>query len=141
MNATIADLMSKRVITVQRHHSVDHVRGLMVRNRVHAVPVVDADGRPVGIVTSTDLVPERSGSAPVATLMTTDVRTVPAYNAVHVAARIMRHRRIHHVLVTHEKKVVGLISSFDLLKLVEDHHFVAKSAAPAPRRPRARSRT
>jgi CBS domain-containing protein len=48
MNATIADLMSKRVITVQRHHSVDHVRGLMVRNRVHAVPVVDADGRPLG---------------------------------------------------------------------------------------------
>jgi CBS domain-containing protein len=137
MNATIADLMSKRVITVQRHHSVDHVRGLMLRNRVHAVPVVDTEGRPVGIVTSTDLVPERDGGAPVSTLMATEVRTVPAYNAVHVAARIMRHRRIHHVVVTHEKKVVGLISSFDLLKLVEDHHFVAKSAALA-RHPRTR---
>ena len=43
----------------------------------------------------------------------------------------MRNHRIHHVVVTHEKKVVGILSAFDLLKLVEDHRFVMKSAPQA----------
>ena len=49
-------------------------------------------------------------------------------NDASVAARIMRKNKIHHVVVTHEKRVVGIISSFDLLKLVEEHRFVAKGA-------------
>ena len=51
---------------------------------------------------------------------------MPQYNDASIAARIMRKNKIHHVVVTHEKKVVGLISSFDLLKLVEGHRFVMK---------------
>ncbi len=31
------------------------------------------------------------------------------------------------VVVTEENKVVGLVSSFDLLRLVEDHRFVMKN--------------
>ena len=31
------------------------------------------------------------------------------------------------LVVTHEQKVVGILSSFDLLKLVEGHRFVAKA--------------
>jgi signal-transduction protein with cAMP-binding, CBS, and nucleotidyltransferase domain len=40
----------------------------------------------------------------------------------------MRNHHIHHVIVTHEQRIVGIISSFDLLKLVEDHRFVMKNA-------------
>ena len=60
---------------------------------------------------------------------------MPAYNDVSAAARVMRKHRIHHVVVTHEKSVVGIISSLDLLKLVEGHRFTAKKA-PAPRKAR-----
>ena len=60
--------------------------------------------------------------------MTGSVTVVPAYNDASVAARIMRKRKIHHVIVTHEKKVVGIISSFDLLKLVEGRRFLANNA-------------
>ncbi|MGI9383563.1 MAG: CBS domain-containing protein, partial [Methyloligellaceae bacterium] len=63
--------------------------------------------------------------------MSDHVIVVPAYNDASVAARIMRKRKIHHVVVTHEKKVVGIISSFDLLKLVEGRRFVARNA-PTP---------
>jgi signal-transduction protein with cAMP-binding, CBS, and nucleotidyltransferase domain len=44
---------------------------------------------------------------------------------------MMRNHKIHHLIVTHEQKVVGIISSFDLLTLVEDHRFVMKNA-PTP---------
>jgi len=35
------------------------------------------------------------------------------------------------VVVTHEQKVVGMLSAFDLLQLAESHRYVAKNA-PTP---------
>jgi CBS domain-containing protein len=128
MNVKIADVMAKRVITAQPHHTVEHLRGLLERNRIHAIPVVGQDDEPLGIITTADLAGELKNGTPAHQLMTQGVRTVPAYNDASVAARIMRKNKIHHVVVTHEKRVVGIISSFDLLKLVEEHRFVAKSA-------------
>jgi CBS domain-containing protein len=134
MNVKISDLMIERVITAQPHHTVEHVRGMMERNRISAVPVVGPDGEAVGIVTSTDLVANPGDGTPIGRVMTERVHSVPAYNDVHVAARVMRNHKIHHVVVTHEKQVVGIISSFDLLKLVEDHRFVMKSAPESVKR-------
>jgi CBS domain-containing protein len=128
MNVKIADLMAKRVITVQRHHNVERVRGIMERNRFHAVPVVGAEGEALGIVTSADLARRVKGESPVTRVMTKNVLCVPAYNDVSVAARIMRKHKIHHVVVTQEKKVVGMISSFDLMKLLEGKRFTMKNA-------------
>lgn len=127
MSVKIHDLMAKRVITAQPHHTIEHVRGLMQRNRIHAVPIVDTDGKPVGFVSSADLTTESRKGQPISSVMTDDVFTIPQYNDVHVAARMMRNRRVHHVVVTHEQKVVGIISSFDLLKLVDDKRFVMKN--------------
>ena len=127
MNVKIHDLMAKRVITVEPHHTVDHVRSLFAKNKISAVPVVGPEGEPVGMVTATDLIADLKGGSHVSQHMATEVKAVPAYNDVSAAARVMRKNKIHHVVVTHEKKVVGIISSYDLLKLVEDHRFVMKN--------------
>ncbi len=134
MNVKVHDLMTASVVTTEPHRSIDHVRKLMERNRVGAVPVVDTSGKPVGIVSSTDLVPGLNGGSPVSTLMTGKVYTVPQYDDVSTAARIMRNHRIHRVVVTHEHRVVGVLSAFDLLKLVEDHRYVARNPPTASRR-------
>ena len=134
MNVKIADLMAKRVITAEPHHTVGRLRDIMARNRIHAVPITDGDGAPVGIVSTADLARRVKDETPVKRIMTPQVTVVPAYNDVSAAARIMRRRKIHHVVVTHEKKVCGIISSFDLLKLVEEHRFVAKNAPTRPAR-------
>ncbi len=140
MNAKIHELMSESVVTTQPHKSVEHVRKLIERNKVSAIPVVGTDGEPVGIVSATDLVPELKASAPVGTIMTEKVYTVPKYDDVSVAARIMRNHKIHRVVVTHEQKVVGILSAFDLLKLVEGRRFVAKNPpTPAKRKGSKRS--
>ena len=131
MNVKIADLMAKRVISAQPHHSVERVRGLLQRSRIHALPVVGPDGEPLGIVSAVDLASDLKNGTPVSKIMTVGVKTVPAYNDVSVAARIMRRNKIHHVVVTHEKRVVGMISSYDLLKLVEGHRFTVKGAPTA----------
>jgi CBS domain-containing protein len=141
MNVKVKDLMVERVITAQPHHTVDHVRGLIERNRISAVPVVGPDGQALGIVTATDLVQASKGGTPVSQLMTERVYTVPAYNDVHVAARIMRNQKIHHVVVTHEKEVIGIISSFDLLRLVEDRRFAMKNPPETAKKRKTNQRT
>jgi CBS domain-containing protein len=139
MTVKISELMAKRVITAAPHHMVEHVRGMMERNRIHAIPIVGTNGEPVGIVTTADLTRRVKDQSPVSRIMSDNVTVVPAYNDATVAARIMRKRKIHHVVVTHEKQVIGIISSFDLLKLVEGHRFVAKSAPTASKRASKRS--
>lgn len=134
MNVKVKDLMREQVVTAQPHHTVAHVRALLERHHIHAVPVVDTEGRPVGIVSTSDLLGDARDGAPVSGIMTDRVLTVPAYDDVSTAARIMRNHQIHRVIVTDEQRVVGVLSAFDLLQLVEDRRFVAKNAPTASTR-------
>jgi CBS domain-containing protein len=139
MNVKVSELMSESVVTTQPHKTVEHVRGLLERNELSAVPVIDSSERPVGIVSATDLLPDLRPNSPISSIMTEKVYTVPQYDDVSTAARVMRNHKIHRVVVTHEQRVVGVLSSFDLLKLVEDHRFVAKNP-PSRSTRHARSR-
>jgi CBS domain-containing protein len=130
----IEDLMTRQVVTVTRHQSIGHVRELVAKHAIHCVPVVDPDGSPAGIVTTADLVATVDAQTLVGKVMTRDVQTVTPYADPALAARLMRKHGIHHLVVTHEQRVVGVLSTFDLLELVEDRRFVARHAATAPRK-------
>ena len=104
---------------------------MLDNNNISAVPVVGTDGEPVGIVSRTDLHQDLKPGAPISGVMTEKVYVVPKYEDASIAARVMRNHNIHRVVVTHEKKVVGVLSAFDLLKLVEGHRYVAKNP-PTP---------
>ena len=135
MNATVDDLMHQPVMTITKHQTVGHARALMAEHKVSALPVVGPDREPLGIVTSTDLLyghghPEGS---PVSTMMSPAPYTVHRGDGPHVAARIMRNHHLHHVLVVDDHRLVGMVSSYDLLRLVEDHRYVAKHP-PTPAR-------
>ena len=138
MNATVNDLMAEQVMTATPHQTAEHVRQVMRDNNVSCLPVVDHEHQPVGIVTSTDLLKELPDGKPISQVIGDKVYTVPRYADVSLAARIMRNHGIHHVIVTDEKKVVGIISSYDLLKLVEDHRFVMKNAPTPSKKSRRR---
>jgi CBS domain-containing protein len=127
MNTKVAELMSATVVTAEPHQSVEHIRQLLDRNKISSVPVVDSAGEPVGIISATDLAHDLKAGSPISNIMTEKVYVVPKYEDVSIAARVMRNHKIHHIVVTHEKKVVGILSAFDLLKLVEDHRYVAKN--------------
>ena len=134
MNVKVHELMAESVVTTQPHASVEHVLDMLERNHIGAIPVVGSDGEPVGIVSATDLAADLKPGSPISGIMTEKVYTVPQYDDVSTAARVMRNHHIHRVVVTHEQKVVGVLTSFDLLKLVEGHRFVAKQAPTASTR-------
>lgn len=128
MNVKISDLMMSPVMTATPHQTMGHLKDVMKNNKASCMPVVDADNQPVGIITASDMLEEFSDASPVSAHMSDKVYCVPQYNDVSMAARIMRNHKIHHVVVTHEQEVVGIISSYDLLQLVENHRFVMKNA-------------
>ncbi len=137
MNAKVADLMTEHVVSTEPHTSVERVRGILQRNKVGALPVVDTEGQPVGVVSATDLVASLKPESPISQVMTEKVYTVPKYDDVSIAARIMRNHKIHRLVVTDEHKVVGMITAYDLLELVEEHRWVPKNP-PSPSRKKPR---
>ena len=126
MNIKVKDLMVEKVVTASPDDNTLELKRIMNERRIHAIPVVE-DGEPVGMITSTDLLRKGNENRRVGFAMTTKVYTVPEYSDISVAARGMRNHHIHHVVVTHEKSVIGVLSSFDLLRLVEDHRFQMKN--------------
>lgn len=127
--------MVKSVITTMPHKTVGHAQSIMAKNRVKSIPIVDSEMAVKGIITSTDMLNGTSEATPVSHVMIKDVYTIPAYSDVHIAARMMRNHKINHLVVTDEKKIVGVLSAHDLLKLVEDHRFVMKNP-PTPTKKR-----
>jgi len=141
MTVKVSDVMTESVVTIPSYKRVEEARQLMDENSISALPVVSAEGEQVGIVTATDLLgTEVDRTTLISQVMTESILTVSGYENVSVAARMMRNRRIHHVVVTHEQEIVGVLSAFDLLRLVEEHRWVPKNKPPrtTPRRGRRR---
>lgn len=134
MNVKVAELMIGDVKTLNPTDTVGRARELVRDHDIGAIPVVTTDGEAAGIVSTKDLVGELDDSTEVGEVMTSPVYTIPQYNDVHHAARLMRNHKVHHVVVTHERQIVGILSAFDLLKLVEEHRFVMKQAPGASKR-------
>lgn len=120
MSATVAEVMTASVFVVRGRETVAEVRHRMRRLEIHALPVVADDDSPAGIVTTTDLLEECAPETRVDQVMSPHVHTVEADAEVAVAARIMRHRHIHHLLVTRGRQVVGLVSAFDLIRVLAE---------------------
>ena len=131
MNVKVKDLMVGQVVSTLPHKSIGHAADIMKRNHIKSVPVLNTEKEVVGIITTADIIKAESDLTPVKKVMTTTVYTVPEYADVNIPARIMRNHKIHHLVVTREQKIVGILSSFDLLKLVEDHRYVSKNP-PSP---------
>lgn len=131
MGVEIADLMTANTITVNKHDTLGHLRSILRKNKINSLPVVDSENEPVGIVSASDLVQNISDSTPVSSVMTTKVYSIPKYADPQLAAKMMRNHKIHHLVVTQDKALVGIVSSFDLLQLVEGRRFVMKNASTA----------
>jgi CBS domain-containing protein len=132
--------MVSEVMKTTPSQTYGHVKKVLHEHRISCIPVVDGDNEPIGIVSATDMLADRPLATPVSQFMTTKIYTVPQYADVSLAARVMRNHHIHHVVVTNEKRVVGILSSFDLLRLVEEHRFVMKNAPDVSARKGGRRR-
>lgn len=124
---TAADLMTENPISVRDSALISDVVALLTRKGFHAAPVIDDSGRPVGVVSYTDiLVHERArGEAAAARPDEARARDVmtPAVFSVPVDARARRvvsdmvALNVHQLYVVDRAGVlVGVVSALDVLR-------------------------
>jgi IMP dehydrogenase len=91
---------------------------LMSRFRISGVPIVDAEGRLIGIVTNRDLQFERNLDQPIHEAMTkANLVTAPVGTTLEAAERILAKHRIEKLPVVDAKGVLrGLITVKDIFK-------------------------
>ena len=132
----VADRMSTDAIVIHADAPLTEAAGLMDRNHVHGLPVVDHAGVLVGVLSQTDLNRARTteylwanwpGLA-VRHLMTSPAITIHRSTPLIVAARKMEEHGIHRLVVVEdgdETTPIGVLSMTDLI------HALAEETATA----------
>lgn len=137
------DVMSKEVVSVSADATVLEAAELMVARRLSGLPVVDATGSLVGIITEGDLLRRwemgterrhagfaafkagleriaadyiRSHARHVRDLMTPDVITVEETTPLETVVERLERHGFRRLPVVREGKVVGIISRADILR-------------------------
>ena len=107
-------------ITITPQATLADAQGLMAANRISGIPVVEADGKLVGILTNRDVRFAENPKQPVAELMTRDnLATVSVGVGQEEARRLLHQRRIEKLLVVDDAyRCVGLITVKDIEKAV-----------------------
>jgi IMP dehydrogenase len=105
-------------ITLGPDATLREANALMRRFRISGVPVVDRDGRLVGIITNRDLQFERNLDRPLRDVMTKDnLITAPEGTTLEEAERILGKHRIEKLPVVDKKGTLrGLITVKDIHK-------------------------
>ena len=135
----VQDVMTREVVTVRPHTTFKEIVELFHRHGITAVPVVDAENRPVGLVSEADLLLKeaeatgveghdpwtwlhrrehhRAEAETAEGLMTEPVVTARADWTVAKAARDMGHHKVKRLPVVDDSgRLVGIVSRRDLLE-------------------------
>lgn len=131
----VSSVMTRPVVTIKPQDGIKDAAALLVAKAISALPVVDASGELVGIVSEADLISMETrpdprsqatplaptaGTAPahVADVMTRNVITVQSEDEVAHAARVMIESDVKRVPVMQGKRLVGILSRSDLVKVI-----------------------
>ena len=121
---TIAAILKAKgadVVSLPRDASVAQAVAVLAERRIGAMPVMDGDAV-VGIFSERDVVHclQADGTdalaRPLGEVMTTPVETVTRAHPVIAALSLMTRRRIRHVPVVEDGRMVGFVSIGDLVK-------------------------
>jgi CBS domain-containing protein len=117
----VRDIMTKNIKTVKPDDTVHAAVQKMNKFDIGSVIVISS-GRPVGIITETNImrriVEPRMDSAMVwaKDIMSSPLTTIDVNAAVEEAAKVMMEKKINRIPVMNGNKLVGLVSSTDIVK-------------------------
>jgi CBS domain-containing protein len=137
----VRDVMSSPVVSVRPDTSLLEAGELMLRHDISGLPVLDGEGRLVGLITERDFL-RPTGSGPdykrprwfqvlsgqvkdgfrrqserkVADVMTVDPVSITEETPLEEVVGLMDHHCIHRIPVMREAKLVGIVSRADLLR-------------------------
>jgi CBS domain-containing protein len=126
----IASLLATKgdmVVTARAEQTIRDALGLLARHNIGALVVVDDGHLPIGIVSERDVVraaarDEQLFSRTVGTIMTRDVIVGMPQDDLMTVGMTMTDRRIRHLPVVHQGRLVGIVSIGDVVKAERDRY-------------------
>jgi len=133
---TVCDIMTTDVVTIRRDRLVCEVEGIFVTRDISAAPLVDEFGDTTEFITksdinrfhSTDGDPDYTQAWEIAN---PNVIAIDAGASIEEAASRMVDKHMHHLLVVDSEGIVGLLSSFDFIKLASGKWQMRKTTPEA----------
>jgi len=121
-SARVQSIVKNRLYTVPAGQTVQEAARLMAEKHIGSLLVEDEKGGIVGIVTDKDMRTKVVAvgldfHSPVAGIMSSPVRTVPARAVGFDALLTMMDNRIHHLAVEQQGRIVGMITTHDIMVL------------------------
>lgn len=123
MATPLGDLARGEAVTAGPDTPLEATLRTMEERRIGSMPVVDGEGRAVGIFTRQDVIgrvvlARRDPASPLREVMSTPAITLPSSATAADAALAMAQRGIRHIVVTGEGgRVTGVVSERDLFEL------------------------
>jgi len=125
---TVGEAMTRGLVTVHEGARIFEAAQVMDAHRLHGLVVVDDERRVVGVVSQTDLLRVRSVDdsasrytrSAVRHVMTSPAITVSVDTSLQDAAKLMRGRRVHRLVVVGPdgSTPVGILSVSDLVHVM-----------------------
>jgi CBS domain-containing protein len=131
----VQDFMTREVITVSAAEPLKNVAKLLIDRRISGLPVVDEEGRLVGVVSEGDLLVKEEGERPrwkhrfrrmkeaekrgartAGEAMTSPALTVSPTASVAEAAALMLEREVNRLPVVEGGALVGIVTRADLVR-------------------------
>jgi len=144
----VHELMNPDVLCARPGMQAGEVLKRLADRDIMDAPVVDEDGHVLGMVSQSLLVrhveapvtagqtgrfytddedlqdlgstPDHRMDTPVEEIMSREVHPITRETGVAVAANIMRERQTHRLFVTDHGRLVGVLTSLDLMRVVEE---------------------
>ena len=115
-----ADIMTKNVITVKKDMLLTDVIALLLRWHISALPVVDDEGKMVGIISEIDLMnltfDGNAADTTVEEVMVTDIVSFSPVTELADLVQAFSKRHLRRVPIVEKGKVCGIVSRRDILR-------------------------
>ncbi len=126
-NKLLRDVMTRGVVNVSMDAKVKEVATILCREGLSAVAVISEDGEAMGIISGMDILKvigkDNWENMSAESIMTPHIEIVKPTSTVGEAARIMREKHIHRLLIFSEKGVgasqrpIGILSASDIVRV------------------------
>lgn len=125
-NKLLRDVMTRGVVTMPMDATVKEIATILSKQGLSGVAVISEDGEAMGVVSDTDILKvigkENWENIPAESIMTSRVETVKPTSTLAEAAKIMRDKHIHRLLIFSERGVgasqrpIGILSASDIVR-------------------------